>query len=199
MRSILILTILLLSLATNAQRFSSDEWHKGFLVTTDQDTIRGLVKYNMETNIVLVSRNNVVQSFSSQKIFYVEILDKLVKNYRQFYSISYNVRYDYKVPILFELMYEGPLSLLARESVVTELVNSGMSVYSSTIRQNVLNLTFYFLDKKGNMKIYSGRKQDLYVILAKKELQVRDFIKKNKLDPSELTDLIRITAFYNSL
>lgn len=199
MRNFLITIILLTSFGLHAQKFSSEEWHRGFVVTSNQDTVRGIVNYSMETNVVLVSRNKVVQTFSSQKLFYVEIYDKLVENYRQFYSIPYNVKYDYEVPILFEVLYEGPLSLLAREAIVTQSVNNSSSIYGGSYLQSVIEHTYYFLDKKGNIKMYAGRKADLYVIMANKQSHVKSFIKKNKLDVSDLRDLIRITAFYNSL
>lgn len=197
MKRTLAITIILMSISASAQKFSSEVWHKGFVVTVDQDTVRGDVRYDMETNIVLVSRNGVVQTFTSQKLFYVEIFDSLVETYRQFYSIPYNVKYDYQVPILFEVLYEGPLSLLSRESIVTETVNS--SVYGTSFLQTVVRNTFYFLDKQGTMKVFSGRKQDLLTIMARKQGQVKDFIKKNKLDTDDVRDLIRVTAFYNSL
>jgi len=197
MRKILALITILISFTATAQQFSSEVWHKGFIVTVDQDTVRGDVRYDMETNIVLVSRNGVVQTFTSQKLFYVEIFDSLVETYRQFYSIPYNVKYDYQVPILFEVLYEGPLSLLSREAIVSETVNS--SVYGTSYLQTVVRNTFYFLDKQGNMKLFSGRKQDLLTILARKQSQVKNFIKQNKLDTDDVRDLIRITAFYNSL
>ncbi|MEO9477135.1 MAG: hypothetical protein ABJG41_16435 [Cyclobacteriaceae bacterium] len=197
MRRTLAFIIILISFSASGQKFSSEVWHKGFIVTVDQDTVRGDVRYDMETNIVLVSRNGVVQTFTSQKLFYVEIFDSLVETYRQFYSIPYNVKYDYQVPILFEVLYEGPLSLLSRESIVTETVNS--SVYGTSFLQTVVKNTFYFLDKQGNMKLFSGRKQDLQTIMGSKQSQVKNFIKQNKLDADDVRDLIRITAFYNSL
>ncbi|MEP4533918.1 MAG: hypothetical protein ABJ004_12595 [Cyclobacteriaceae bacterium] len=197
MKRTLAIIIILMSISASGQKFSSEVWHKGFIVTVDQDTVRGNVRYDMETNIVLVSRNGVVQTFTSQKLFYVEIFDSLVETYRQFYSIPYNVKYDYQVPILFEVLYEAPLSLLSRESIVTETVNS--SVYGTSFLQTVVRNTFYFLDKQGTMKVFSGRKQDLLTIMARKQGQIKDFIKQNKLNTDDVRDLIRVTAFYNSL
>ncbi|MFY0598717.1 MAG: hypothetical protein JXR03_03525 [Cyclobacteriaceae bacterium] len=194
----LCLLLLIVSTYVQAQKFSSEEWHKGFIVTTNKDTIRGSVKYSIETNTILVLRNGVIQTFSSQKIFYVEIFDKLVENYRQFYTIPYNIKSDYKSPVLFELLYEGPLSLLAREQIVTETVNS-VDIYGPSYSQTVLKHSYFFLDTKGKIQYYSGRKADLLIIMSKKESQVKSFIKKNKLDTNDLRDIIRITAFYNSL
>ncbi len=199
MRSSLFLLVFSFSIIVHAQKFSSEIWHNGYLVTVDQDTVRGTIKYDMETNIVLVSRNNVIQSFSSHTVFYFEIFDKIVDNYRQFYTIPYKIKYDYEIPVIFELVYEGPLSLLSRESIGTESINTAGNPYGTTYMRQVVVYSYYFLNKEGKITYYIGRKADLLVIMAKKQSQVNSFIKKNKLNPNDIRDLIRITAFYNSL
>lgn len=200
MRKLLFIVFLLASaVSIKAQEFSSEVWHDGFLVTTDEDTLRGLVKYDMESNIVQVIQNQVVKTYSSHKVFYFEIYDKIVSSYRQFYSIPYNVNYNYKIPIIFEVLYEGPLSLMARESIVQENVSNNSAYWGGSFLMDVVNYTFYFLDKEGNMDIYTGKKGDLLEIMSKHGRDVKNFIKQNKLKTDEVRDLIRITAFYNSI
>ena len=182
-----------------AQRFSSEMWHQGLVVTADRDTIRGSVKYDMVTNTVLVSRNNVVQTYNSLKLFYVEIYDQLMDNYRQFYAVPYEFKHDYEVPVLFELLYEGPLSLLAREQIITQTTSANTAYYGAPIVQEVLDRTYYFLDTQGKIDFFTGRKVDLLTIMREHDDDVKRFIKSNKLRTDDLGDLIRITAFYNSL
>ncbi|MEQ8471840.1 MAG: hypothetical protein RIC35_11670 [Marinoscillum sp.] len=185
--------------AVRAQEFSSQVWHDGFLVTTDSDTLRGLVKYDMESNIVQVIQNQVVKTYSSHKVFYFEIYDKIVNSYRQFYSIPYNVNYNYKIPIIFEVLYEGPLSLMARESIVQENVSNNSAYWGGSYLVDVVNYTYFFLDKEGNMDMFNGKKGDLLEIMSRHGRDVKDFIKQNHLKTDEVRDLIRITAFYNSI
>lgn len=198
MRSVFFVCLLVFGWVATAQ-FSKDVWHEGYLVTVDEDTIRGELKYDQDANVVQLIRNNVVKTFSSHTIFYFEIFDKIVQNYRQFYSIPYNVRYDYQIPILFELLYEGPLSLLARETIVHETINTNSAYWGTGVMRDRVAYTFYFLDKNGKMQEYNGKKPDLLHIMAKKSTQVKSFIKKNRLNITETRDIIRITAFYNSI
>jgi len=189
-----------LSYIASAQQFSSQVFHEGYLVTIDQDTVKGLLKYDMETNIVQLVQGNVVKTYSSHNIYHFEIYDQLVNNYRQFYSIPYNVNYDYKTPIFFEVLYEGPLSLLCREAIVQVAVNNGSAMYwGSNYMQNRLQYTYFFLDKQGNIQLYTGKKASLLSIMSKHASQVKSFIKKNRLKPDEMRDIIRITAFYNAI
>ncbi len=197
--SALVVVFTLSFASLKAQQFSSDFWHDGFVVTAKGDTLKGQLKYDMDTNVILL-QNTQFKTLSSFQVFYFNIYDKLVENYRQFYSIPYRLKYDHETPVFFELLFEGPLSLLAREAIVQETVPLGNSVTrGSTVIRNKVELNFFFVDKEGDLASFSGKKSDLYEIMSKKERKVRDFIKGNSLKTDNARDLVRITAFYNSI
>ncbi len=181
-----------------AQQFPSQIWHKGFVVSQEGDTISGKVKYDMETNSVQVNMEFQMVSLSSHNTLYFKIYDKTVGNYREFYSIPYEIKPQYRTRIFFELLYEGPLTLLSREEITQETVPS-TSIYGSSYVREKLTHNFYFLDNKGNIAYFSGKKNDLFMIMAKKERKIKDFMKNNRLKSDEVRDLIRVTAFYNSI
>lgn len=154
----------------------------------------------MEANIVTLITRGKTKTFSSHKIFYFEINDAVLNTYRQFYSIPSKVNYDYKIPILFELLYEGPLSLLTRESIVQQVQSSGSPYWGgSSYPRTVVEYSFFFLDTKGEIRFFSGKKKDLFIIMAKKQSDVKRYMKDNRLESDSVRDLIRITAFYNSI
>ena len=197
MRLILSIVFCFLLLLGNAQ-FSSDIWHDGYLVTSDKDTLQGKVKYDMENNSIQFYNEKVIRTFSSYQVFYFNIFDELLDNYRQFYCIPYRLKTDYKTPIIFELLYEGELSLMAREAVVQESVPVGNTVYSG-IRRDRLQQQFFFVDKKGRITSYKGKRGELLAIMSDKSSQVKTFMKKNRLKSNTARDLVRVTAFYNSI
>ena len=200
MRKILFLILLIASFGINAQQFSSEVFHEGFLVTSDRDTLKGSLKYDMEANILTVVKRGKTKSFSSQKIFYFEIYDQILNNYRQFYSIPYNVNIDYKIPIFFELVYEGKTSLMVREKIVSQTVNSSSAYWGGgSAQQFIIKYSFFFLNDKGKLTYYNGKKRDLFLYMSKKQSEVKKFIKDNRLDTDEMRDLVRITSFYNSI
>lgn len=200
MRSLSLVICFLCCFNGIAQRFSSEIFHEGFLVTSQKDTLKGDLRYDLETNVLTLVKAGKTMSFSSQKIFYFEIFDKIVKNYRQFYSIPYNVNFDYKIPVFFEVVYEGKLSLLRREQIVVRSVNTS-SVYwgGGNVRQTVIEYSYFFLDDRGKITFFTGKKKDLYRFMSKKQNEVRQFIKENRLETDRSSDLVRITAFYNSI
>ncbi len=200
MRFLLLAGLLISCLVGYTQRFSSEVFHDGLIVTSDKDTLRGNVKYDLEANALTLVSAGKTKSFSSQKVFYFEIFDKIINNYRQFYSIPYNVNFDYKIPVFFEVVYEGKLSLLRREQIVVQTVNTTSAYWGGgNVRRNVIQYSYYFLDDKGRITFFSGKKKDLLQFMSRKQSQVKQFIKDNKLDTDESADLVRITAFYNSI
>ena len=180
-------------------QLSSNEWHKGIVVTTDQDTISGEIKYDFPTNMVTLVKNEAVIAFSSHKLIYFEIYDEDYKSYREFYTIPYKNTSNYVTPILFELQYESVLSLLSREKIVMETSSMGYGYGLPIVSQPSVRYDFFFLTKAGKIIQFSGSKKDLFRILAKKKNELQTFIKRNRLKTDELRDLVRIIAFYNSI
>ena len=145
-------TLLLGSSICFGQEFPSEMVHEGELVLLDGDTLRGQIKYDLENDLIQIVVNETVQTYSSRKILFFSIYDKTVDMFRNFYSIPYEVQPNYEIPILFEVLYEGKLSLLAREAIVTETVPQYSYMYRSSVNmtRTRLDYEYYFLDDKGN-------------------------------------------------
>jgi len=192
--------IFLTAFSGATQQFSSEVFHEGYLVTSEKDSAKGNLKYDLENNNVTLINKGKTYSFSSQNVFYFEIFDRILNNYRQFYSIPHKVNFNYKIPVFFEVVYEGKVSLLRRERIVSRTVNASSAYWGggNAVRK-VIEYSYYFLDDKGNISFFSGRKKDLFQYMADKQTYVKQFIKKNKLDTDRVSDLVRITAFYNSI
>jgi hypothetical protein len=186
---------------SRGQDFPSEMLHEGELVLLNGDTLRGQIKYNLENDLIQMVINETVQTYSARKILYFSIYDKSVDMHRNFYSIPFEVQPNYKIPILFEVLYEGKLSLLAREVVVTETVPQYSYMYRSSVNmtRTRLDYEYYFLAEKGNIIKYNNKKYEIFEVMKRKEPQIKQYIKKNKLKIDSRRDLVRITAYYNAL
>jgi hypothetical protein len=175
--------------------------HEGELVLLSGDTLKGQIKYDLQNDLIQIVVNETVQTYSSRKILFFSIYDKTVDMFRNFYSIPYEVQPNYEIPILFEVLYEGKLSLLAREAIVTETVPQYSYMYRSSVNmtRTRLDYEYYFLDDKGNFIKYNNKKFELFDIMKRREPQIKQYIKKNKLKTDSRRDLVRITAYYNAL
>ena len=195
------LTVFLTFSGTYGQDFQSEMLHEGELVLLNGDTLKGQIKYNLQNDLIQIVINETVQTYSSRKILYFSIYDRTVDMYRSFYSIPFEVQPNYKIPILFEVLYEGKLSLLAREAIVTETVPQYSYMYRSSVNmtRTKLDYEYYFLDEKGNFVKYNNKKFEIFDVMKRKEPQIKQYIKKNRLKLDNRRDLVRITAYYNAL
>lgn len=196
------LTIALFSFASVAasQQFPSDFWHTGKLVLTDGDTLNGKIKYDLPRDLVQLEIDNQILTYGAKKILFFEIFDVTVNTYRQFYSILYSVSQGYKTPILFEVLYEGKLSLLTRESIIHKTSHYNNYYWSgSTYTRKVLTYDYFFLTSKGEMIFYTEKKKDLLVIMKDRAGEIKAYIKTHNLKVDRRGDLARITAYYNSI
>ena len=200
-RSAWILSLLIITTGGFAQTFPSEIWHDGKVVLFDEDTLTGKIKYDLENDLIQLHIKNTIQTYSSRKILYFEIFDEVSNNYRYFYALPYEIQNNYEVPLIFEVLYEGPLSLLAREKIVTENVPQFNTFYRPQIfnTRARLDYTYYFLDKNGSIQRYTMKKGDLLRIMKSKSGQIRQYMRKNKLQHDQRNDLFRIVAYYNAL
>jgi hypothetical protein len=207
-KGIIILLLLNLGLTGFSQDFPSELWHTGKLVLLSEDTIIGKIKYDLQNDVVQINVGNVLQTYSARKLLYFEIFDETIESHRHFYALPYSVQKNYEIPLLFEVLYEGQLSLLCREEIVTESVpqyNSypyntyyGNSPYYNQQRAR-LNYRYYFLDEQGGIQDYHMKKNELLTFFKKHHQQVKQYIKKNNLKHDRMRDLVRVTAYYNAL
>jgi hypothetical protein len=201
MKDAFLIIFLFSSLIASGQDFPSDQLHEGKVILINEDTLKGKIKYDFENDLIQIVVNGTIQTFGARKILYFSIYDESVEMFRTFYSIPYAVQTNYEIPILFEVLYEGKLSLLAREEIVTETVPQYSYYYRSSMNMTRTRLAYeyFFLDQKGEFVKYELKKQQLYSIMHRKEPQIKQYIKKNKLKTDSRRDLVRITAYYNAL
>ncbi|RLD20895.1 MAG: hypothetical protein DRI71_09785 [Bacteroidetes bacterium] len=180
-----------------SQTFPSEMWHEGQLVLVTEEVISGVLKYDQVQGIVQVEVGEKIYTYSAKSIFHFKIYDSTADSYREFYSLPYGLVTSYKVPVIFEVLIEGNITLLSREYVVTKNIQDPFSFGSYA--KEVLVYDYYFLDKEGNITKYTLKKKDLYNALSKRQSQIIDYMKTNRLRHDKRNDLIRVILFYNAL
>jgi hypothetical protein len=183
---------------SSAQQFPSDLWHEGKIVLVEGDTLRGSIKYDLQQDLVQYGvANERTTAFSARKVLFFEIFDTSARKYRQFFALPFTTTAGYKAPVFFELLEEGKMTLLSRESVEYRTYNS--PYYMGSYSRLVLVYKFFFLDEKGNISEFTGNKNDLLNLMNKKSDEVEKYMKANKLRYEDKYDFARIVAYYNSL
>lgn len=196
---ILLLVGVISLLAQN--HFPSQIWHKGNIYDTDGQTYTGLVKYDLENNLVQL-QTETISTFTASQVNHFEIHNLTNDGLRRFYSIPYSHNGVNETQVFFEVLTEGnDITLLCREYFETNYKSSGP--YNIHDGQNVvrayrLAFNYYFL-KNGSIEKYSLDKKDLFMMLPGYEDEINYFMRKNRLEHDRRKDLIIITAYYNDL
>jgi hypothetical protein len=194
----LVFMFILVNANVRAQQWPFELWHDGKIILENGDTLKGLVKYDFQQDLVQYNLDDKrTEAFSARKVLYFEIFDNTVKKYRQIFALPYTNATGYRAPVFFELLEEGKMTLLARE--VLEYRNYTSPYYVSSFTRQVLVNKYFFLDQKGNITEFTGNKTDLLNLMGQKSDDVEKYIKANRLKYDDKYDFARIVAYYNSI
>ena len=180
-----------------AQQFAFEYWHEGRIVLDSGDTLKGTLKYDMQADLLQYQKDNKNQSFSARNALFFEIFDATIKQYRQFYSLPFSASGGYKVPVFFELMAEGKLTLLCREALEYRTYSSSFYYYGTNTRL-VMVYRYYLLQENGEIIQFTGKKDDWLDLMDKHANDVQHYAKSNKLAFDDKYELVRIITYYNS-
>jgi hypothetical protein len=195
---ITVVLYLIVGLGTSlAQQFAFEYWHEGKVILDTGDTLKGALKYDMQTDLLQFQADEKNQSFTARKVLFYEIFDVTIKQYRQFYSLPYSVSNGYKAPVFFELLTEGKITLLCREALEYRSYSSSFYSYGSNTRL-VLVYKYFLLQDDGGIVEYMGKKNDWLDIMDKRSDDVQRYAKTNKLSFDDKNELVKIVTYYNS-
>ena len=195
----LIAIFLTITFRVVAQDFPSEVWHDGKLVLLEGDTLKGQIKYNLETDLIqFTSDKKTLQTFTARKLLYFEIFDNTAVRLRQFYALPYQIQNNYKTPVMFEVLVTGEqMSLLSREAVEYQVTNYPYAAGSYTRLELVY--THFFLKPDGSIIEFTGKKNDLLWVMNKKSAEIKKYLKNSKVRLDRRNDLAKLVAYYNSL
>lgn len=185
-----------ISFAAEAQQWPFELWHEGKILLESGDTLRGLVKYDMQQDLVQFNNNKSIEAYTARKILFFEIFDGTINQYRYVYSLPFTTANGYKTPIFFELLAEGKLTLLTRESLEYRTYSS--PYYFGSYNRLVLVYRFYFLNEKGVITEFKGKKSDLLEMMGKYSNEVENYMRQNKLNIDDRNGFTKVVAYYNS-
>jgi hypothetical protein len=190
----------IIGISASAQEFAFELWHEGKLILDSGDTLRGSIKYDLQSDLIQYQFNkeSKPESYTARKIIFFEIFDSTVKRYRVFYSLPYSSVGQYKAPVFFELLEEGKLTVLCREFVEYRTTSSSLYYYGNYSRLVLIN-KYFLLNEKGDIEEYKGKKNDWYDLMQGKKDEVQKYVKSNRLDLDDKYELSNAINYYNSL
>ena len=104
--SFLLLLFFLEIASAVSQDLPHEMWHPGMVVLDSEDTIRGKVQYDFESNLLQISIDERIRTFSSQNVLYFSFHCQYFKRFRYVYSLPFQLKGRMNVPIFFEILSE---------------------------------------------------------------------------------------------
>ncbi len=196
---LVIIAIFLFGAQTSfAQQWPFELWHDGKIVLVTGDTLRGQIKYDIQQDLVQFNdQHGTVEAFTPRKVLFFEIFDKAISRYRNFYALPYAATGSYRTLIFFELLVEGKMTLLSRESLEYRTFSS--PYYYGSYTRLVLVYKYFLMEENGDIKEFTGKKGDLLQLMGRKANDVDKYMKSNRLKIEDRFDFARTVAYYNSL
>jgi hypothetical protein len=196
-------------ISLQAQTFSREVWYDGKIVLDTEDTLAGNIRFDLADNLLQLETGGVSKAYSARNVISFEIFDEVNQVKRHYYALPYGMTTNYKVPVFFELLTQGELTLLCREKLVTETMpmygynpygygyGMGRPGYYNT--RNRIAFDFFFGYPNGNIKPFLGNKKDFFYLVKDHQQDIKDFIRERKLRYNEREDLTKIVSYYNYL
>lgn len=197
LKLVMVLTLMFGCSGLMAQQFPFDFWHEGKAVLESQDTLRGKIKYDPQNDLIQMEIKGRFETLTSRKVLFFEIFDQSLNNYRQFYTLPYSAIGGYRTPTFFELLTEGKITLLSKETL--EYRNTNTGYFYGTVSRLVLVYRYYLLREDGSITALDGTKSQFLSLMGAKEDEVRKYMKANRLGLDRRIEIVRVLAYYNSL
>lgn len=180
-----------------AQQFPFEFWHEGRAILETGDTLKGKIKYDPQNDLIQLERNSKFETLTSRKVIFYEIFDGQQNNYRQFFALPYSASGGYKTPSFFELLAEGKITLLCKESVEYRSSNAGF--YYGSVSRLVLVYKYFLLKEDGTIERVNGSKNDFIDMMGSRAEEVRKYMKANRLGLERKEEIGRVISYYNTL
>lgn len=180
-----------------SQSFSPEVWHNGQVITSDNDTLLGKLKYSFTDDVVILKTPRTIQTFNIKKIKKVAFTDSISRNTRVLKPFMYETSPDYKIPVLFEVMNEGELSLLTRDFIETYTTSSSFNDgFLNTFQEHVVYM--YYIDKSEILAL-PGKKKQFLKLFGRYHSQIESYMKENSLRVYSRMDVRDIFNYYNTI
>lgn len=210
MKRFLIIGLILSAAGLHAQVFPQDNWYVGEVTLTTGDTKKGVIKYDLTANSIQINSDDRTETYHANQFYTFQIFMKKEKIMRYFYVLPHANESGYKRPTIFELIYEGKISLLAREYIATRSINNSSGLYgngfndftnpySRTFRQQYLAFKLFLVDNQGRITVLNSKKNDVVAALGNHQKEMKRFIKDKKLKMDNVMDMAELIEFYNQV
>lgn len=169
-----------------------DEWQEGTIKLQNGKTYQGVrLKFDqIEQELMFQNQKGEAQLFV-QPVIEFELSKRL---FRKGYPPADG---DSSPNIFYEVLADGPTQLLKRTS--KEIFEEAPYGSATKVKSVVESHSLYVTDKEGRLTRIKKDKKSLLSALGDKKAELEGYVKDNRLDLRQETDMAKLVAFYNLL
>jgi hypothetical protein len=200
-----------------AQHLEVQEWPNAQVILTSGDTLYGSVTYHQNEEIIrLVLNDGTNQAFTPVGVRSFAVADsqgQYQKLFRSYFWNRGNDYSDYQVPAFFEVLQEGPYTLVKRELVAIRNQSMtpmyagygryydpyGPGAYPGFRSQAVVLDALYLYTPRQKIIALRNPKRDLEDLFGNRSGEMKQFVKSRHLSYNQTQDVIQILRYFNSL
>ena len=175
----------------------SDYWHIGTLYLSEGDSLKGLLKYNIQEEYVMMKSGKKEFSFNPMQFDAFWIIDINDSTRRDFKVFRFKNREGLERPEVFEvLVTNSKFSILVRERIEFQNQSSFMNQGFAPTRS--IKYDYFFME--GNIiRPFVDTKKKVIQLTKNKEEEILAYAKQNKLRFYYKSDLKTIFEYYYTL
>ncbi len=175
------------------------EWFKGKIELSDGTVYEGKMAFSIKDNYVIIRKGLKVKSYSPLHVNYFRFYDKNRKMIRQFYTLPLEKESGYKSLMFFELLVDGPITLLNREVLIkTDSPTESSAIDYLPIEENTyLRDRYYILNQDGLQRVWNMSTEFFEFVAADLEEEMHEYKKEHNLHLLKRHHIMRMIYYYN--
>ena len=192
------LTIVLLFFAC-ALQLKAQIWHAGVLALNNGDHIAGVLNYDFEFNSVQIRYGMGTKTFSASQFYSFQLFETESSSKRDFFVIEYQGENAVRpVPQLFESLYMGKVSLLARSSgLQIPAIALDTREDSPTSRPGTYGHFLYWID--GRIEKLHGGKNSIIKAFGSDRSRIKKYVNRHNFDPTKRQGILNLVIYFNTV
>ena len=191
------------------------EWPKGKVVLVSGDTLYGALTYYRTQDVInVLHEDGALSSLSPVNVEYFVAQEMPSGRSYTFRTLRWDMGKaysDFKKPTFFEVLNQGALTLIMRESYIRRdagnmsglrnnyfydpaFYQTGGANFTDQVRE-----LYYILLPNGEIVGLRNLRKDLHALFGDKSKEVKSYVKSNKLDYEKPHQLVAIINYFNTI
>jgi hypothetical protein len=177
-------------------------WNRGVIVLHSGEIIQGDLCYDQHLEVVQCQSEGITKAYTALQVKYFRYQDQHMGIERKFIPVAFSPTSDYKHDAFFEVVTDGPITLLRKHSRWKHLTaNPGFMRVNPELgfSNQVIGFEYYVQQSEGLRKVKKFRKEFFPAIMREYGEKVNQFVRKNQLKLFMMASQIIVVQYYNYL